>query len=70
MGNPVQSGEGYHTVTNDLYADTSASAHYEYSKCGPADSPDNEKYTYIETKQLNEDGASPYEIPNTLVTSK
>ena len=68
--NPVQSGEVYRTVANELYADTSAPANYDYSKCGPADSPDYKNYTYVQTNQPDEDGASPYEIPNTLVTSK
>ena len=68
--NPVESGEVYRTVANELYADTSASVNYEYSKSGPADSLDNENCMYVQTNQLDEDGTSPYEIPNTLITSK
>ena len=40
-------------------------------KCGQAESPDNECYTYVQTKQhLDESKASPYEVPTTLATSK
>ena len=68
--NAKQSQEVYCTVANDLYADTSTPAQHDYSKCGPADSPDDENYMYIQTNQLDESEASTYETPNTLVTSK
>ena len=70
MDNPVQSGEVYRTVTNDLYADTSGSRNYNYYKCGPADFPDDQNHTYVQTNHSSEDETSPYEIPKTLVTSK
>ena len=66
----LQSEEVYHTVANDLYADTSASTNYDYPKCAPADSLDNETYTYVQTKQPNRDEASPNGTANTLITSK
>ena len=69
MQNTMQSQEFYCTVVNDLYADTSAAAHHDYYKCGPADSPDDENYTYVRTNQKVVSETSTYGTPNVLVTS-
>ena len=74
MGNahaaPSQEVYNYHTLANNLYADTSASSMHDYSTCGPAESPNNESYDYVQTRKMDQSEATPYEVPTTLATSK
>ena len=66
----VPSQEVYSTLAKDLYADTSASPMHDYPTCGPAESPNNQNYEYVQTRKLDKSEATTYEVPTTLATSK
>ena len=64
-----QSQEFYRTVDNDLYGDAEAPGPTdEYSKRGPADSP--ECGIYDQPEYYDESGANPYETPQSLFAKK
>ena len=54
----------------DNFQNRTKPACHDYSECGPAEPQVDENYTYVLTKQPDESGVSPYEIPITLATSK